>query len=1046
MITKKPLKIRLVNAIFGCLFGILGLILPIFASSNAAYAVPDNTDTAVEETTVEKTTTEEEEPKVETKTCDDSLGSLGWLVCPTTGKISEAVDWLYAKNKDLLEVNPVVASEESPIYQIWKYCLGVANIAFIIFLLVAVYSQITGVGISNYGIKKVLPKLIVAAIMVNLSFLICSLAVDASNIIGNGARGIFTAVEESTVPDMLSVEHYSDVETSVAMTKLYTSLSDGTTLAVGAGTVAFEGGEIWMLIPAALAALVAVVAGLITIALRQVVVTLLIMIAPLAIVAYILPNTESLFRKWKDLLVKMLVFYPMYSLLFGASSLAGWAIIASSSDGFGMILGTIVKILPLFFSWSLMKMSGTFLGTVNAKITGLFAAPLATNRAWAESHKAQTLANTMANGITPSARLRQYLESRRMLRETDTKNALDIVSGRANIYTQRKIADSEIGDTKSRSSRTSRYSRNAKAARNYSLMSQNASSHTDHVLDHYSEYFTNDARDAALGEQSVNAWLDYGRAAYQKEMDEEDDINFLVDQYLYADERDENNNPLRPETFRRYIQSVAGPNGEQRLNAKVIAQAARVENKQRSEYFTWLAKYGHNGFNKQEFRSWAAGYKVNDDGWAVDKNGKRLKALDANGNVLLDEKGKEVNLELVQGEALLKAPERLTLYDKRDENGLYFDFKDQNGKIIARLHRGLGADGKNHDDAAFMKEVLSNYDIPIADPINNLYSILAGVKPGSIPTPAPNDIGLSRYSTTIGRAMKDYKGNAAWAGSMFNSGIGNRQITSSTGHALWVLDSIVKTLKPGSFNTQNPASVEYLTDVLNPKNWDRIFPEEELKNDKNINNKIFAAGENWVYNERGKLVYDDDGEIKYEPVKDREPTYEERMNTVKRKLLFPAMKKVLPAFDRLRTSNTADNQKPGTADRQYEFLEMVKREWINNPDIAFDPLLVDQDLQTASKEFRQQKHDKNGRLIYVDDRGGHNRSNERRGNLLSELEDAYDRSSTPEELKHRIFEILNGDDRYARALQRFEDQCNEFPNADLPEIKGWFEDLDILVR
>lgn len=421
MIAKKLLKNRIKKAIFGCFFGILGLILPLFANSAAVYAAPDD---GGNETTAE------------TLTCDDHLGSLGWLVCPTTGKISEAVDWLYDKNQELLDVNPVQATDDSPIYLIWKYFLGVANVAFIIFLLVIVYSQITGVGISNYGVKKALPKLIIAAILVNLSFVICSLAVDVSNVIGNGTRGVFTSIEAQTVPEMLSEEHYADAETSVKMVDVYTTLAGGGSGAGVVGAAAFEGGEIWMFIPTVLGALVAVVVGLITIALRQVVVILLMMVAPLAIVAYILPNTENLFKKWKNLLVKMLVFYPAYSLLFGASSLAGWAIISSATNGFALILGIAVQIFPLFFSWSLMKMSGTFLGTINAKLTGFFATPLARNRAWAESHREQTRQKFLASDkvYSPTLKLRQYLSDRKIAREEETKEYAETVKLRGQAY------------------------------------------------------------------------------------------------------------------------------------------------------------------------------------------------------------------------------------------------------------------------------------------------------------------------------------------------------------------------------------------------------------------------------------------------------------------------------------------------------------------------------------------------------------------------------------------------------------------------------------
>lgn len=447
MISIKSPKNRLVKAIFGCFFGILGLIFPLFAN-NTVLADENREPTYVDVTdyreekekekeaeNAEKTEENADGKEKKGKSCNNSLGSLGWLVCPATGKISEAVDWLYAKNKDVLEINPVKADEDEPIYQIWNYCLGLANIAFVIFLLIVIYSQITGVGITNYGVKKALPKLIIAAIVVNLSFIICSLAVDVSNVIGAGLRGIFDNIALSTMPDSMTIAATS-AEGAIQMGDMYGALGEGALVTAFAGTILFEGGEIFLLIPTALAALVAVVVGIITIALRQVVVILLIMISPLAIVATILPNTESLFKKWKDLFIKMLVFYPMYSLLFGASALAGWAIIATAKDGFGLILGVTVQIFPLFFSWSLMKMSGTFLGTIHAKLYGIFAKPIATNRAWAESRRELTRQKMLSksNPYTPSAKLRQFMNDRKIARETEIKEHVETSNLRGAAY------------------------------------------------------------------------------------------------------------------------------------------------------------------------------------------------------------------------------------------------------------------------------------------------------------------------------------------------------------------------------------------------------------------------------------------------------------------------------------------------------------------------------------------------------------------------------------------------------------------------------------
>ena len=408
------MKIR--SKIFGGFFAIVLMLSSLFGLT------PGLTENAYAEPTGSTTST----------TCEDSLGSLGWLVCPGTGKVSEAVDFLYDKIEGVLEINPVEMEDGSPIYEIWKYFQGVTNVLFIVFLLVVVFSQITGVGITNYGIKKALPKLIIAAVLVNLSFYICSLAVDVSNIFGDGIRGMFDSIAASTSGNIDG----STLAGGVGMSDLYSSLAGGTSLAIAGGAIAFETGAIWMLIPLVLGALVSVVIGIITIAMRQAVVTLLIMIAPLAMIAYILPNTEQWFKKWRHLLFQMLIFYPAFSLLFGASSVAGWAIIVSSQNGFGVLIGIAVQVFPLFFSWSLMKMSGTVLGTINSKLNSLTTGPLTGARGWATSHRELSRQKHLAskNAYTPSMRLQQFLSDRKIAREEEIREHTETVKNRGLAY------------------------------------------------------------------------------------------------------------------------------------------------------------------------------------------------------------------------------------------------------------------------------------------------------------------------------------------------------------------------------------------------------------------------------------------------------------------------------------------------------------------------------------------------------------------------------------------------------------------------------------
>ena len=309
--------------------------------------------------------------------CKDQSGAIGWLICPTTGAIAKASDAIYSIIEDILEINPTTVANDSTVHIVWAYTRDITNIVFIIFLLIVVISHLTGLGITNYNLKRILPRLIVVAILVNVSFFICQIAIDVSNILGSGLRGAFYSIEEQAIAQGAAKSismSWSDVIGAVTTTGVVAGT--GIMFTSGLGTL------FWALIPILLGAIASVIIGLITISLRQGLVIVLAMIAPLAFVCFLLPNTEGWFKKWKSLFMKMLIFYPMFSFLFGASHIAGWAIITSSvnaegeTSGFGVIVGLAVQIFPLFGSWSLMKMSGTILGTVSDRLHRIAAKPL----------------------------------------------------------------------------------------------------------------------------------------------------------------------------------------------------------------------------------------------------------------------------------------------------------------------------------------------------------------------------------------------------------------------------------------------------------------------------------------------------------------------------------------------------------------------------------------------------------------------------------------------------------------------------------------------
>lgn len=304
----------------------------------------------------------------EPATCTSQIGAIGWLICPTTGLLAKGIDALYGLIQGLLDVKPLEMKGDSPIYQVWSYMRNIANICFIIFLLVIIYSQITGYGINNYGVKKSLPRLIVTAMVVNFSFLFCAIAVDISNILGNGLKDLLAGIAESAI----SSGAVDGSKTATGFYSLFSTVAaGGTGLAL---TFAFPGGPLGLLlafIPLIIGGIISVIVGLLVLGLRQALVIFLVSISPIAFVLYILPNTEKHFQKWKKTFSQMLFFYPMFSMLFGVSKLASMVLITSATTPFGLMVGAAVQVLPLLLAAGLMKLSGSALGGISNVLNSL---------------------------------------------------------------------------------------------------------------------------------------------------------------------------------------------------------------------------------------------------------------------------------------------------------------------------------------------------------------------------------------------------------------------------------------------------------------------------------------------------------------------------------------------------------------------------------------------------------------------------------------------------------------------------------------------------
>ncbi|PID32613.1 hypothetical protein CR956_01550 [Candidatus Saccharibacteria bacterium] len=301
-------------------------------------------------------------------------GGLGWILCPISMNLSRFVDFVYAIIKDFLKVPGLATTnDQSGMYELWSVMRSIANVAFIIAFLVIIYSQITSFGISNYGIKSMLPRLIIAAVLVNISYLVCALMIDVFNVLGSSLQAILENVRLNISIDNVENLTWGNLAKWIMAGSVAGLASVGFYGSLAGSAEAF----FWLILTGLVAVGFAVLIAFVILAARQALIVVMVIVSPLAFVAYILPNTEQYFNKWLKGFVSLLVFFPVFSMLFGGAELAGLAIIQRGiqfDQLHIMIMGLAVQAIPLFITPLIIQFSqgllGRIAGMVNDKSRG----------------------------------------------------------------------------------------------------------------------------------------------------------------------------------------------------------------------------------------------------------------------------------------------------------------------------------------------------------------------------------------------------------------------------------------------------------------------------------------------------------------------------------------------------------------------------------------------------------------------------------------------------------------------------------------------------
>lgn len=310
-----------------------------------------------------------------TPTCETEGGKLSFILCPSLeladgiiAELDESINNSLRVNNKYFQNDPSVPNE--PADQMEASWTRLRNIAYSILVpvvLVMVISTALGFDfISAYTVKKALPRLIFAVMFIALSWEITSFLVVLTNDVGNGMAGLISAPFGGANNITLSSIMHPDAADSATGSVFLLA-------AAGAGAAV---GSIGILLSYAFVTVVALFIGFTLLAFRQMLIIALMLLAPLAILAWIFPGNDKLWKLWWGSFNKLLLLYPLIAVLIAAGKSFASVVDVLDSNLLATFIKLVAYVGPYFFIPAAFKFAGGVFGNIagmaNDRGKGLF--------------------------------------------------------------------------------------------------------------------------------------------------------------------------------------------------------------------------------------------------------------------------------------------------------------------------------------------------------------------------------------------------------------------------------------------------------------------------------------------------------------------------------------------------------------------------------------------------------------------------------------------------------------------------------------------------
>lgn len=397
--------------------------------------------------------------------CGSTVEGLGYLICPILEHAARFSDSMWGFFESLLYVNPLSNKTDDSIYKTWVMLRDLANVILAIVFIAVIISQISNAGISNYGIKKILPRLIIAAITINISYFLMQALIDIANIAG---KSFDDFLQSQASMDYTKVSGWQKVVEDIVVSGALTLMTIGGAVAV---TTAVSGpAALLFILLLIIPAILGLLAGIFALMFRTSVIPVLAIASPIAIAAWVLPNTQKLFDKWKEIFSGLLFLYPLSSIYYGCLKFTAIAVFLNGNSSVGERIMALVMMavgvvgIAIFAVKSnsimgrmvngIMRVANKVTAPATSAIAGYAGALAGANRG---RRKAEFLAQDHSKGVA-DARHRGILNpfryasrakhaiGRQMQRNEDTINLSKIQEGAFKESTDQRLRDKILAD------------------------------------------------------------------------------------------------------------------------------------------------------------------------------------------------------------------------------------------------------------------------------------------------------------------------------------------------------------------------------------------------------------------------------------------------------------------------------------------------------------------------------------------------------------------------------------------------------------------------